>query len=175
MEWTGRLVDMSRNWNNNQTRLVFEINEEIDLEPLNEIAVTEKLSIKAEPYREKRSLNSNSYCWVLLQKLAEACKTTKEEMYLQCLQRYSRKFTHVIVKADALEYMKSLYRTFIDLGEVKVNGQTGHQLQVYYGSSTFNTKEMTVFLDGIVSECKELGIETMPPEQIERMNATWNQ
>ena len=66
------------------------------------------------------------------------------------------------------------FRTCVDLGEVSVNGQAGHQLQVYFGSSTFDTKEMSVFLDGIVSECKELGIETATPDELERMKQKWN-
>ncbi len=70
--------------------------------------------------------------------------------------------------------MKELYRTYIDLGEISVNGMTGHQLQVYYGSSTFDSKEMSVFIDGIVSECKDLGIEILPPAQLEIMNKEWN-
>ncbi|MDD7129839.1 MAG: hypothetical protein PUH91_13700 [Prevotella sp.] len=97
----------------------------------------------------------------------------KWDVYLQCLQRYSRAFTHVIVKENAVEKMKELYRTCVDLGTVTVNGQTGHQLQVYYGSSTFDSKEMSVFIDGIVSECKELGIETMTPRDLEVMKTAW--
>ena len=32
-------------------------------------------------HKVKRSLNANSYCWVLLQKLADKLNTTKEELY----------------------------------------------------------------------------------------------
>ena len=108
-----------------------------------------------------------------MQKMAEATHQEKWDVYLQCLQRYSRAFTHVIVKENAVEKMKELYRTCVDLGTVTVNGQTGHQLQVYYGSSTFDSKEMSVFIDGIVSECKELGIETMTPRDLEVMKTAW--
>ena len=110
-----------------------------------------------------------------MQKIAEAVGSDKWSVYLECLQKYSRSFTHVIIKPEAIDKMKELYRTCVDLGEISVNGMTGHQLQVFYGSSTFNTKEMSVFIDGIVSECKELGIETLPEEELERMKAQWNQ
>ena len=172
MDCTGRLVEVSKNWENNRFRLTYEVNEDVTSE-VDFISKCEKLSITAKKYREKRSLDANSYCWVLLQKLAEASSSDKWTMYLQCLQRYSRAFTHVIVKENAVERMKEMYRTCIDLGEVTVNGQTGHQLQVYFGSSTFDSKEMSVFIDGIVSECKEQGIQTMTPTEIERMKATW--
>lgn len=173
MDFTGKLIDAGRNWQTGKMRLTFEIDEAPPAEALNNIASCEKLHIKADKYHEKRSLDANAYCWVLLQKLAEAVGSDKWAMYLHCLQRYSRAFTHVIVKEAAVERMKELYRTCVDLGEVTVNGQTGHQLQVYYGSSTFNSKEMSVFIDGIISECKELGIETATPDQLERIKAAW--
>lgn len=172
MEATGRLTEVSRDWQNGKLRLTFEINEDIP-NAVNEINGVDKLAIKADKYREKRSLDSNAYAWLLMQKIAEAVHSDKWSIYLQCLQRYSRAFTHVIVKENAVERMKELWRTCVDLGEVTVNGQTGHQLQVYYGSSSFDSKQMSVFIEGIVQECKELGIETMTPEQIERMNAAW--
>ena len=37
------------------------------------------------------------------------------------------------------------------------------------GSSQYNTREMSRLIDGLVSECKECGIETLTPEELERM------
>ena len=41
------------------------------------------------------------------------------------------------------------------------------------GTSEYSTKEMSVFLDGIISECQEVGIETDTPEQIARYKEEW--
>lgn len=172
MEFEGRLKGISRDWETGEMRVTFSaahIAPEA-IEALKDIDLT----IKAAKKRNKRSLDANAYGWALMQKLAEACHTDKWTIYLRCLQRYSRKFTHIIVKEKAVEAAMDAFRTCVDLGEVSVNGQAGHQLQVYFGSSTFDTKEMSVFLDGIVSECKELGIETATPDELERMKATWN-
>ena len=174
MEFTGKLKGIARDWTTNQFNITFSINESSVVNEIDKLKDC-KLSIKAVKHREKRSLDSNAYAWVLIQKIAEAVKSDKWSIYLECLKKYSRSFSHVIVKPEAVEKMKELYRTCVDLGEISVNGITGHQLQVYYGSSTFNTKEMSVFIDGIVSECKELGIETLAPEELERMKALWNQ
>lgn len=46
-------------------------------------------------------------------------------------------------------------------------------LLMYYGSSTYNTRQMSRLLDAIVDDCKQCGIETLPPEQIEEMKRTW--
>ena len=174
MEFTGNIKGIARDWQTNQFNITFSINESSAVNEIDKLKDS-KLSIKAVKHREKRSLDSNAYAWVLMQKIAEAVNSDKWSIYLECLKKYSRAFSHVIVKPEAVEKMKELYRTCVDLGEISVNGTTGHQLQVYYGSSTFNTKEMSVFIDGIVSECKELGIETLAQEELERMKAAWNQ
>lgn len=174
MEFTGKAVDAYLDIKTGKWQVTFEVNEtQSVIDGFDKIKDCEKLSVKAVKYHKKRSKDANAYAWVLMQKIAEAIKDDKEHVYLMCLQKYSRAFTHVIVKESAIDKMKVLYRTFIDLGKVTVNGQTGHQLQVYFGSSTFDSKEMAVFIDGIISECKDLGIETLPSDEIERMKATW--
>lgn len=50
---------------------------------------------------------------------------------------------------------------------------TGIQLQCYYGSHTYNTKEMSRLIDGVVTSCNELGIETLPPVELKRMKEQW--
>lgn len=174
MECTGKLLNVQRDWQTNKLNITFQINEE-PTNNINALAKCEKLSITAKRYRQKRSLDANAYAWVLMQKIAEAIHSDKWSVYLDLLQKYSREFTFVICKEKAIDKLKELYRTCIDLGEIEVNGIKGHQMQVFYGSSTFDSKAMSVFIDGIVTECKELGIDTMPPEELKRMVAMWNQ
>ena len=173
MNFTGALKNIQNDWLTGETVISFTVNEKSALHEVDKIKSCEKLQIKAVKHRERRSLDANAYAWVLMQKIAEATDTDKWSVYLRCLQDYSRAFSHVIVKPEAVDRMKELYRTCVDLGEITVNGRTGHQLQVYYGSSCFDTKEMAVFIDGIVRECKDLNIETLPPEELERMKKGW--
>lgn len=172
IEFRGRLKDVSIDWKTGGYNVTFTTDNKTIPAAIEHLKDNE-IDVKACKHREKRSLDSNAYAWVLIQKIAEAIGSNKYDVYIRCLQRYSRSFTHIIVKANAVERMKEEFRTCVDLGEITVGGTTGHQLQVYYGSSTFDTKEMAVFIDGIVSECHELGIETMTPEQIAAMNAAW--
>lgn len=166
------MVGATRNLTTGKYNITFELDEG-NIKDLDRLSGNKELMVQAKVYRNKRSLDSNAYAWVLMQKIAEATGLDKWDVYLNCLQRYSRAFTHVIVKPNAIDRLKELYRVCIDLGEVTVNGKTGHQLQVYFGSSTFDTKEMSVFIDGIVSECKDLEIELLPPSEIERMKEEW--
>ena len=122
--------------------------------------------------KKKRSLDSNAYFWVLCQKIAEALKTSKDEVYLQMLEQYGQ-FDVMIVKPWAAERIMKEWRTARIIGEVNVDGEAGTQIMCFYGSSTYDQKEMSVLIDGVVSEAKELGIETLTPDELARMKERW--
>ena len=172
MEFTGNIQNVEKDWQTGLYHITFSVNEPYAINEINNMQ-NEKLSIKVKKYRNKRSLDANAYSWVLMQMIAEVIHSDKWSVYLDMLQKYSREFTFVICKEKAVGRLKELHRTCIDLGKVNVNGMEGHQIQIFFGSSTFDTKAMSVFIDGIVSECKELGIETIPPDELERMKTTW--
>ena len=174
MEWTGELIGVSRDWQTEQFNITFTINEPSAINEIDNIKNCEKLSIKAVKFRQKRSLDSNAYAWILMQRIAEVINSDKWSVYLEMLGKYGV-FTHIIVKPSVVDKVKDEWRTVKELGEVNVNGRTGIQLQCYFGSSTYDTKEMATFIDGIVQEAKELDIETLPPYELERMKAEWNQ
>ena len=173
MDFHGRFVNASKDWNTGEWNVTFTCDSESALHELDEIKEAD-LDITAKKHRNKRSLDANAYAWVLMQKIAEKVNKGKWEVYLDMLRQYSRAFTFLIVKPKAVEAVMNMYRTCIDFGEINVNGMTGHQLQVYFGSSTFDTKEMTVFLDGIISTANDLNIPTETPAEIERMKALWD-
>jgi hypothetical protein len=172
MEFTGEFITASKDWKSGKWLITFSCDQESALSQIDKIR-EKPLDIKATRHRNKRSLDSNAYAWVLMQKIAEEIKSDKWAVYMDMLKQYSRAFTHIIVKPNAVEAVQELYRTSVDLGEIEINGQKGHQLQVYFGSSSFDSKEMSVFLEGIVSECKLLNIETLPPDELERMKTAW--
>lgn len=61
--------------------------------------------------------------------------------------------------------------------EIKA-GKDGETYRTYIllaGSSTYDTKEMSELINGLVSECKEQGIETLPPEELARMMAEYEE
>ena len=136
-------------------------------------AISDKLlTITAKIFRNRRSKDANAYAWVLMQKIAEVLHTDKWSVYLSMLERYGV-FTHIIVRPHVVDRVIEEWRTVKNLGKVTVVGQTGIQLQCYFGSSTYDTREMAVFINGIVSECHEMGIETASPEELERMKREW--
>jgi hypothetical protein len=173
LEFTGVITDISNNIITGSVNITFSVNEKSLILPEYErLKNIKKLKITAAQYREKRSLDANAYMWVLLQKLAEVLHTTKDELYIDMLGKYGV-FTHIIVKPHVVARVKEEWRTVKELGEVTVGGQTGIQLQCYFGSSTYDTKEMSVLIDGVVQECKDEGIETLPPDELARMKKEW--
>lgn len=54
-------------------------------------------------------------------------------------------------------------------------GSVGETVEVmaYPGTSTYNTAEMARFIDGLVTECREQGIETMEPGRLKSLVEKW--
>ena len=172
MDFRGQFKTASKDFATGKWDITFTCDDESALNEIDSIKEA-NLDITAKKHRHKRGHDANAYAWVLMQKIAELVGTDKWSIYLDMLQKYSRVFTHLIVKPEAVETVKRMYRTAIDLGEISVHGEIWHQVQVYFGSSQFDSKEMSVFIDGVVSECKMLGIKTETPAEIERMMQAW--
>lgn len=130
------------------------------------------LQLEIKPVRKQRSLNANAALWLLLNEMAARLKTSKDELYIEMLSRYGV-FTHVVVKPNIVDRVKAEWRTVRELGEVTINGKTGVQLQCYFGSSTYDTKEFTRLLDGVISEAREMGITLISDADRALMLAEW--
>jgi hypothetical protein len=125
---------------------------------------------EVKQHREKRSLNANAYAWVLIGKIADAIRSSKDEVYLMMLKRYGQR-TVVSVRSDinVIGYFK-YYEAFASgyVGDTEFT-----HYYVYKGSSDYDSAEMASLIDGIISEAKELGIETLPPAEIARLKEVW--
>lgn len=173
MEFTGQIKGISNDFITGDMLITFSVNEKSTVLPEYEkLKTCEKLRIEVKQYRNRRSLDANAYLWVLLQKMAEVLRTDKWSLYLQMLKQYG-KFTYIVVKPNAVEAVKKQWRECEEIGEIDINGTKAVQMLCYYGSSTYDTKEMSVLIDGVVSECQELGIETLPPNELRIMKERW--
>lgn len=158
---------------NNRFRLSVDVEGSNDINNVAKLKENKSLcNIDIKKYREKRSLNANAYCWVLIEKLADKMQKSKEQVYREMLEDYGtiavdddgRKVIFSLKKdIDVSKYFK--YYKF--LGDSK-DGKFKHYY-VIKGSSEYDTHEMTKFIEGIVQECQSLGIETMTPEEISKL------
>jgi hypothetical protein len=149
-----------------------------DISELKQVIENKKLlEVEVKQQRKKRSLDANSYCWVLITKIADVLRTSKEELYIEMLKRYGQREKQLISIIDNEEAIAMIYRATNNhctvVGEGTVNGKQFKHLAVLIGSSQYDTKQMSILIDGIVSEAKELGIETMTPAELQELKNSW--
>ena len=125
-----------------------------------------KYDVEIKQHREKRSLNSNSYAWVLITQIADILNTDKDSVYLMMLKRYGVSYLVPISNEVPVN-------DFTKYTEVESKTDKYTWYKIYKGSSQYDTKEMSVFLNGIVSECKEMGIPTKEDLEIQKMIEYW--
>lgn len=184
MECKGRLTDVTRDWTTGKFRVSFEVEDDISgqIDGMRD----KTLRLTAKQWRDKRSLDSNAYYWVLLSKLAESIKISKPRAHNIMLREYgqvelfdgSRYYARIPDTEEAANDV--LERTTFHLRPTSqvVEGNDGIWYRTYVllkGSSNYDTAEMTHLLDGLISECKTLGIETATPEELERMKQLYEQ
>jgi hypothetical protein len=156
-----------------QQEVTFTLTQKQPIDDLKAIIANKKLlAIECKEYRKKRSLDANGMLWAICTQIAAAIKSSKDEVYLTMLERYGV-FTHIIVKAEAVERIKQEWRTCRVLGEVTVNGKTGIQIQCYYGSHLYDSKEFSVLLEGVISEAQEMGIEVVSEQDKQLLIQQW--
>lgn len=136
-----------------------------------------KYELTVEKRKQRRSLTANGYLWVLLGKIARVIKSTKEEVYRNYIINTSA-FMISTINIDEMEFWQSCWasRGIGWLSEpLNINGDGTIDMVNYYGSSVYSTEEMAHLIDLVVQDCKDLGIETMPPEEIERLKNMWGE
>ena len=121
-------------------------------------------------HKKKRSLTANAYAWALIGKIADAMRMDKDECYLLMLKRYGQsEIVSVLSDIDVDGYFKY----FETVATTELNGKEFTHYKIFKGSSEFDSREMAVLIDGIISEAKDFGIETLPPAELERLKETW--
>lgn len=171
MKITGKIVGANIDFKTGKPTISFEVNERNDFGVLvDEMKEIEKLSIEVKPYRQRRSLNANAYAWKIIGEIADAVRAGKDEIYLKCLKRYGQsELVSVLSHVPISHYVKY----YEEAGASKLNGKDFTHYRVYKGSSEFDTREMSIFIDGVVSEAKGLGIQTETPEELAKMKGLW--
>ena len=179
METTGRLVSVTRDIVSKKLIVAFQIDTE-PVDELNSFASIEKLDIKAGKHRKKRSLDSNAYFHVLVGKIADKLTISKARAKNVLICKYGQvqllpDGSPMVYKTNApVEYMMELES--IHSIPVKYAEEKGVQVvfyKLYRGSHTYDTKEMSLLIEGTVADAKELGIETLTPQELERMVSAW--
>ena len=130
------------------------------------------LDITLVQHRERRSLDANAYFWELLGKLAETLDTDRDGLYLAYVKQAGVAKDFTLLPKDVDTFCAAWHR----LGKgwptelVDYDGDSKMIVRAYYGSSSYNTKQMSRLIDNLVQDAQALGITTESPEKIEELN-----
>ena len=173
---TGTITDIGLDINSRKAKisLVLDTNE---LDIVEQLKNENKLNIEMKKYRQKRSLDANSYCWVLCDKIAKSMQggISKEDVYKDAIS-YVGTFEPMIIEEKAFEKFKDIWQRQ-GLGYlVKEISRKDKCIKVlaYYGSSSYDSKEMSKLIEFIVEQAKGLNIETKTPEEINSLLQRWD-
>ncbi len=145
-----------------------------------ELSGMERLDVEIKKHRNKRSLDANAYYWTLVGKIGSVTGASKNHVHNVMLDRYGeldRMPDGGLIPfciRDDIDYLEFPYPHLKPTQKTLAKGDKLYRW--YYqikGSSEYDTREMSRLIDGLISECKEMGIETLPPQELERMMASY--
>lgn len=129
---------------------------------------------------KQRSLSANNYFFALVGKIADSIRISKTEVHNMMIARYGQmeyidgQIVYFIlpdkIDANRLEgvHLKSTSKT-----KVLDNGDLNRVYIVMRGSHTYNSKEMAILIDGVISEAEQLGIDTITTTEKDKMLERW--
>lgn len=146
------------------------------------MAIVRKMKPKAydltvKEHRKKRSLDANAYAWVLIGKLADAMRLSPTEVYTNAIQNIGGNYEVIPIREEAVDKFTEVWKKqglgwpCVDMGSSKIAGY--RNLRAYYGSSTYDTRQMSLLIDALIQDCKALDIETLSEEKLSAMMGTW--
>ena len=129
-------------------------------------------------HREKRSLDANAYAWVLIGLIADALRIPPNEVYRQAILNISGNYEVIPVREEAVSKFMEVWQKqgigwpIFDMGKSKIPGY--RNLRAYYGSSVYDTRQMSQLIENLIHDCKALGIETKSEEELASLMEAWS-
>ena len=123
-----------------------------------------------ERKKKKRSTDANALCWKLCTEIANVLRADKDSIYIDMLKKYGQSD---IVSVLAAVDVKGYFKYYDEFGRGSVNGKDFIHYRVYKGSSEYDTKEMSILIDGIIDEAKALDIEVISERERTLLLEEW--
>ena len=139
---------------------------------LPELEKGKKFDVTIQEHRNKRSLNANNYSWLLQDKIAQVLNRKVDDIHTEMVLQYGVK-EYYSISEQAFESAVRIFDYYEIKGESTLNGKKFIHIKGAIGTHLYNTKEMATFIDGVVAEAQELGIDTMTPNEIAKLKAQW--
>ena len=179
MQTTGQIVDINIDFETRKPKISLLLNTD-EISIVEQLKNENKLNIEMKKWFKKRSLDANAYCWVLCDSIAKELSKdgtiiTKEKVYQDAILQIGS-FEPFIVQESGFEKFKRIWENqglgFM-IQEVSKKDKC-IRVNCYYGSSTYDTKEMSLLINLLVDSAKTLGLETKTSEEINSLLESWN-
>ena len=176
VELVGCLTNINMSYQTGKPLLVFEMEDKRSALEAADSLLGKRVTVKVGKYRKKRSLDANAYAWVLIGKIAEKTNVSTEEVYRSAIRGLGGNSDMVCIQNHAVDSLCSGWSRngigwITDTMPSKLDGCTN--VVLYYGSSTYDTEQMSRLINSIVQDCYALGIETKSPEEIDSLLSQW--
>ena len=168
-----RLKDLNFNRFGNS---VLSIETQTDLRALFDRLNEKDIEVEIKEAKKKRSKDANAYMWTLLGELSEVLNIDKITLYRQYVRNIGGNYQVVCVQNQAVNDLCRGWEHngigwLTDTAESKIEGCTN--VLLYFGSSTYSTKQMSRLLDLVIEDCKENGIEVLTPDELSLIKEEW--
>ena len=174
----GIINDISIDFNTRKPKisLLLDTNE---LSIVEELKNENKLNIELKKYRKPRSLDANKYFWKLLQEVCDYKDIDTIEDYKRRVKELGIFKQFKIMTQDVKTFEKIWtdrgIAWFCEIVDTTYIGDTEFKIiNAYYGSSPYNSKQMSRLIDNLVQDCKAVGIETKPQSEIDSLLRQWD-
>jgi hypothetical protein len=178
-QFTGSVKELTFDFRTGDAILSLQINEkDAAANCFDEMNTLPMVSVKLDKHRKKRSLDANAYFWVLVSELASVTGRKKEDVYRDAIRDIGGNSETVCIKTEAAEKFRNAWEKN-GLGWVteqipsKLSGCVN--VILYYGSSTYDTSQMSRLIDNIVQDCKAVGVQVMTPDELADMMSRWSE
>lgn len=178
MQTTGIITDINIDYKTRKSKISLLLDTK-EIEVVEQLKNENKLNVELKKYRKKRSLDANAYFWKLLQEICELAELDTIEEYKRRVKELGI-FRQFKIENDNIKTFEKMWTAqgiawFCEIFDTEIIGDTEFKIiNAYYGSSSFNSKQMSRLIDTLVQDCKSIGIETKPKEEIESLLKEWN-
>ena len=186
MQFKGKLSGMTQDVISGENKITFTVPSGRRLLAEMESIKDKELSIKVTQYRKHRSLDANAYYWTILSQLAEKLHVSKPYLHNIMLRKYGQAeyfsgkaaITMLPDTDETIEKIAEMQEAHFAPTSKVVLGKDGINYRAYKllrGSHSYDSREMSELINGLVEDAQDAGIEILTPAEIERMMAAYGQ
>ena len=178
LDSTGTITDINIDFKTHKAKISLLLDTK-QLDIVEELKNENKLNVELKKHREKRSLDANAYFWKLLQELCELAEIDTIEEYKRRIKELGI-FKQFRIETKDIKTFEKVWTDrgiawFCEIADTEYLGDIEFKIiNAYYGSSSYNSKQMSRLIDGVVQDCKIYGIETKPQQEIDSLLKEWD-